>query len=115
MVRDELVEQVIELWDAMEDAGLSDWAESILLDNNASQDFTNPEEGLFEAMDDFDLHNAARQMEQVLAKTNPKSVQQKIYALQSGTLDVSNDYIDGFLDACSMIKEEYGIDLKDAY
>lgn len=85
-------------------------AEAILIKYNASEDDSDEEEGFMSTMSDDDIRNAIREMNQEF-NGNSNSVQNMIHSLQSNSVDASIDYKDGFLDACKMFKEEFGIEL----
>lgn len=112
MNRKRLVDKLAQMYEKMYQAGLENYAADILNNNNASEDDSDPNEGYMITMSDYDLQNAITEMEQVYSNFNPDTVQSMIYALTSRTLDVTYDYTDGFLDACRMIVEEYGIPLE---
>lgn len=111
MKRGKLIDKIDLIYEKMCQRGLESEAEDILLNNNASEDDSDPYEGFMATMSDYDLQNAITEMEQAYSKVEPNSVQSMIYALISRTLDVSDDYADGFLDACKMIMKEYNIHL----
>lgn len=111
MKREKLIDKLDLIYEKMCKDGLESEAEDILVNNNASEDDSDPDEGFMATMSDYDLQNAITEMEQAYSKVDLDSVQSTIYALISGTLDVSDDYADGFLDACKMIMEEYNIHL----
>ena len=95
----------------MIDIGMESTAEDILLDNNACESDEDPDEGFMCTMSNADIEDAISEMEGYLNKVDPQTVQQTIDAIQSGSMDITKEYADGFLDACKMMQDEYGLSL----
>lgn len=109
MKRARLTDELDWIYTKMCQDGLESEAEDILVNNNASEDDSDPDEGFMATMSDYDLQNAITEMKQAYSKVYPEGLQSMITALISGTLDVSNDYADGFLDACKLVMKEFGV------
>lgn len=111
MKRDQLVAKLDRYYNKMIDHDLESTAEDILIDNNACESDEDPDEGFMCTMSNTDIEDAISQMEGYLNKVDPQTVQQTIDAIQSGSMDITKEYADGFLDACKMVQDEYGLSL----
>lgn len=111
MKRDYLIDKLDKCYTMMGQNGMGDTAEDILIDNNACESDEDPNEGFMCTMSNADIEDAISQMEYYLNRLNPQTVQQKIDAIQSGSMDITKEYADGFLDACKMVQDEYGLSL----
>lgn len=109
--REQLIDKLDYWYDIVCGMGMASTAEDILFNNNASEDDSDPDEGFMVTMSDEDIANAIAELKEVHDKINPQTLQAMIYALNSGTQEVTRDYQEGFLDACSWFADEYGIEL----
>lgn len=112
MDRSKLIDELDWIYEKLCRRGLEDNAEDILTNNNASEDDSDPDEGFMVTMSNKDIQTAIREMKQAYSLIEPDSVQSMVYALQSGTQDLSPDYCEGYLDACRAIVQEYGISIE---
>lgn len=108
-MREKLVDQLDEIYSELCRNGMEDTAEDILYNNNASEDDSS-DEGFMSTMSNQDIKNAISEMQAAFSSMYPDSVQSMIYAINSGTLDASDEYCLGFIDACKMFVEEYEFD-----
>ena len=111
MKRDYLIDKLDKYYTLLWENNMASIAEDILMDNNACESDEDPNEGFMCTMSNTDIEDAISQMEYYLNRLNPQTVQQKIDAIQSGSMDVTKDYADGFLDACKMMQDEYSLSL----
>lgn len=111
MKRDYLIDKLDKYYTLLWENNMASIAEDILMDNNACESDEDPNEGFMCTMSNTDIEDAISQMEYYLNRLNPQTVQQKIDAIQSGSMDVTKDYADGFLDACKMMQHEYSLSL----
>ena len=111
MNREQLIDKLDEVYHRLCREGLDEHAENILINNNASENDSDPDEGFMTTMSDSDLRNAIKEMEAVYRSMFPDTAEGIIHAINEGTLDASPDYCDGFIDACRMISEEYRLSL----
>lgn len=109
MSREQLIDKLDEVYTRLCHEGLDYQAEDILINNNASDNDSDPDEGFMSTMSDSDLKKAIKEMEALYSSMFPDTVEGIIHAINAGTLDASPDYCDGFIDACRMIAEEYGL------
>ena len=108
-MREKLVDQLDEIYSKLCRNGMEDTAEDILYSNNASEDDSS-DAGFMSTMSNQDIKNAISEMQAAFSSMHPDSVQSMIYAINSGTLDASDEYCLGFIDACKMFVEEYEFD-----
>ena len=111
MKREYLIDKLDKYYTLLWENNMASIAEDILMDNNACESDEDPNEGFMCTMSNADIEDAISQMEYYLNTLNPQTVQQKIDAIQSGSMDITKDYADGFLDACTMIQKEYSLSL----
>lgn len=111
MKRDYLIDKLDKCYNKMIQHSMESIAEDILIDNNACESDEDPNEGFMCTMSNTDIADAISEMEGYLNKVNPQTVQQQIDAIQSGSINITKDYADGFLDACKMLKDEYSLSL----
>ena len=111
MKRDYLIDKLDKYYTLLWENNMASIAEDILMDNNACESDEDPNEVFMCTMSNTDIEDAISQMEYYLNRLNPQTVQQKIDAIQSGSMDVTKDYADGFLDACKMMQGEYSLSL----
>lgn len=91
-------------------SNLASIAEDIIMNNNASEDDSDPDEGFMATMSDKDIRNAIIEMKQAYNKMTASTVQDMIDEINASPR--IDDYHQGFLDACSMIQDEYHIKFK---
>ena len=109
--REKLTDALDYWYDKVCGIGMDSEADDIILNNNASEDDSDPNEGYMVTMSDEDIANAIAELKAIHDRINPQTLQDMIYALNSNTQDVTKDYAQGFLDACSWFADEYGIEL----
>lgn len=109
MNREQLIDKLDQAYNELCREGFDEQAEYILINNNASDDDSDPDEGFMATMSDNDLRKAIKEMEALYSSLFPDTVEAMIHAINGGTLDASPDYCEGFIDACKMIADEYGM------
>ena len=111
MKREYLIDKLDRCYTLMCQNNMEDIAEDILDANNACESDEDPKEGFMCTMTNTDIENAISQIEYHLNIWNPQTVQQKIDAIQSGSMDITKEYAKGFIDACKMLQEAYSLSL----
>ena len=111
MRRKQLMEKLDKMYNRlMAEGNLEAQVEDILMDNNASEDDSDPDEGFMATMSDQDIMNAIEELKQVYNKMTNVTVQDMIDEINASPR--IDDYSRGFLDACSMIQDEYQVKFK---
>ena len=108
MTRQNLINEVDRLYELMYSNEHGDEAEKILIRYGANESDEDPNEGYMNTMTDDQLRKTIVEFRRILFKSVQKYIDDYVNGYADGA---SQDYIDGFLDACKLINREYNINL----